>query len=66
VLSGGEPASTFPSDHPDRRIDYVLYQPEDAWRVVEVQVVAEEVASDHRPLLVVLEHAAPLHDPGRR
>ena len=46
---------TYPSAAPVRRIDYVLARPPAAWRVVSVEVTPEEVASDHRPLLVVLE-----------
>jgi len=46
---------TFPSATPERRIDYVLVTPPERWRVLERHVIAEEVASDHRPLLVVLE-----------
>jgi len=49
------PEPTWPSDVPRVKIDYVLFRPADCWRVVETQVVAESVASDHRPVLVVLE-----------
>ena len=37
------------------RIDYVLVRAEDPWKVVEVKVVDNLIASDHRPVLVVLE-----------
>ena len=40
-------------------IDYVLVRREDPWRVVESHVIDERVASDHRPVLVVLEWTAP-------
>jgi len=46
---------TFPSNKPVRQIDYVLYRPAARWKVVENRVLDEPVASDHRPLLVVLE-----------
>ncbi|MHC5537020.1 endonuclease/exonuclease/phosphatase family protein [Singulisphaera rosea] len=46
---------TYPSDKPLRQIDYVLYRPAARWKVVETRVLEEPVASDHRPLLVVLE-----------
>jgi endonuclease/exonuclease/phosphatase family metal-dependent hydrolase len=49
-----KPILTFPSDKPDRRIDYVMYRPENKWKVVEVRVLDEPVASDHRPVLTVL------------
>ena len=49
------PAPTWPAGNPQMRIDYVLIRPGSAWRVVEATVIDETVASDHRPLLVVLE-----------
>ena len=45
---------TFPSDTPNRRIDYVMYRPTHKWNVNEVRVLDESVASDHRPVLAVL------------
>ena len=49
------PQPTFPSSSPRRRIDYVLFRPASRWRVLESRVIEEKVASDHYPLLVVLE-----------
>ena len=49
------PNPTWPSDRPRSKIDYVFFRPASAWRVVEQQVVNEPIASDHCPLLVVLE-----------
>jgi len=40
---------------PERQIDYVLCRPAPHWKVVEVRVLNEPVASDHRPVLAVLE-----------
>lgn len=48
-------AFTFPSDEPIKKIDYVLYYPAKRWRVLEKRVIDERIASDHRPVLVVLE-----------
>ena len=48
-------APTFPADKPNRRIDFVMLRPPAAWQVVETKVVAEPVASDHRPVLAVVE-----------
>jgi hypothetical protein len=53
--TAGQPDPTWPSDQPRLKIDYVFFRPADGWRVVEKQVINESVASDHRPLLVVLE-----------
>lgn len=49
------PLLTFPADKPDRQIDYILVRPKARWKVIETKVLDEPVASDHRPLLVVLE-----------
>lgn len=48
------PRETFPSDAPDREIDFVLLRPAGAVEVLEHTVAAELVASDHRPILAVL------------
>ncbi|HEX5471939.1 MAG TPA: endonuclease/exonuclease/phosphatase family protein [Lacipirellulaceae bacterium] len=45
---------TFPADKPDHCIDYVMCRPASRWKVVEVRVINEPVASDHRPVLAVL------------
>lgn len=50
------PDATYPSDKPRIKIDYVWFRPARQFRVVETQVVDEEVASDHRPVLAVLEY----------
>lgn len=44
---------------PVSRIDYILLRPGDPWRVVEVQAIEERVASDHLPILAVLEWTPP-------
>jgi endonuclease/exonuclease/phosphatase family metal-dependent hydrolase len=46
---------TSPSANPSRKIDYILFRPEDSWRVIETRVIDEKVASDHCPVLSVLE-----------
>ena len=51
----GEDHFTFPSDLPDREIDFIVYRPADRFTVVESRVIDEPVASDHRPLLLVVE-----------
>lgn len=51
----GPRACTYPSETPEIRIDYVLARPANQWVVVEQRVLDERVASDHRPILVVLE-----------
>jgi endonuclease/exonuclease/phosphatase family metal-dependent hydrolase len=44
------PQPTIPSEAPRERIDYVLLHPPGAWNVSSIEVIAESVASDHRPL----------------
>lgn len=46
---------TFPSPIPVKQIDYVLYYPAQRWCVIETEVIDEQVASDHRPVLAVLK-----------
>jgi len=45
---------TFPSDVPEREIDFAMLRPASAFEIVEHRVLEESVASDHRPLFVVL------------
>jgi endonuclease/exonuclease/phosphatase family metal-dependent hydrolase len=49
-----EPLATYPSESPAKQIDYILVRPAVRWQAIEVSVVDEAVASDHRPLLAVL------------
>ena len=59
AADSGEAGHSFPADKPVRRIDFVLLRPPAAWRVIETKVIPEPVASDHRPVLAVVElHAA--------
>ena len=48
------PSLTFPANQPDREIDFIGYRPADRCRVLEYRVLSEPVASDHRPVLMVL------------
>ncbi|QEL18001.1 endonuclease/exonuclease/phosphatase family protein [Limnoglobus roseus] len=51
----GQKFPTIPSDVPRQQIDFVLFRPATQFKVVEVKVIEEKIASDHRPVLVVLE-----------
>jgi len=46
---------TAPAAKPRSRIDYVFYRESSQFRVVESNVIPESIASDHRPVLAVLE-----------
>lgn len=53
--NGLKPYPTVPVKEPRRQIDFVLYRPQNRWRVKSVKVLPEQVASDHRAILSVLE-----------
>ncbi len=55
AVAATESLPTFPADQPRKSLDHVLYRPTSEWQVVETTVVDEPAASDHRPLLVVLQ-----------
>ena len=52
--TNAEPLATFPAAKPEKQIDYILVRPAERWNVVEVRVLDESVASDHRGLVAVL------------
>lgn len=58
ALKSGPP-DTYPSDAPDREIDFLMARRSDRVEVVEHRVVLEPVASDHRPILAVLRIESP-------
>ncbi|WP_236696339.1 endonuclease/exonuclease/phosphatase family protein [Rhodopirellula islandica] len=46
---------TIPVANPQRQIDFILFRPSNHWKVIQVKVLDEAVASDHRPIFAVLE-----------
>lgn len=46
---------TIPVNQPTQQIDFILFRPADRWKVIEVRVLDEAVASDHRAIFAVLE-----------
>jgi len=46
--------NTFPSEAPRREIDFIFFAPAGTWSVRSVDVIAETVASDHRPVVAEL------------
>jgi len=54
---------TSPAQAPKRQIDYIFVRPAGRWRVVEVRVLDEAAASDHRPLFAVVELLQPDGNP---
>ena len=53
--NGLKPQPTVPVKQPKRQIDFILYRPKNRWQVKSVRVLDEQVASDHRAILSVLE-----------
>ncbi len=47
--------NTIPSKNPTKQIDYVLIRSEKNWKVHDVEVLDEPIASDHLPILMTLE-----------
>jgi endonuclease/exonuclease/phosphatase family metal-dependent hydrolase len=45
---------TFPSNVPEREIDYVFAGPVSAWRTGDVRVIADTLTSDHRAVVAEL------------
>ncbi len=54
VPDKARPTQTFPADRPEREIDFIGYRPADRFEVLEYRVIDERIASDHRPVLMVL------------
>ena len=50
-----DPQPTMPSVNPRSKIDYIMFKPKNRWKVIEVRVIDEKVASDHCPVFAVLE-----------
>ncbi|MFC2126297.1 endonuclease/exonuclease/phosphatase family protein [Bacteroidota bacterium] len=51
----GKELKTIGSKTPRKQIDYVLIRPEKNWKVIDVEVLDEPVASDHLPIVMILE-----------
>ena len=47
--------ATFPAKEPRIKIDYILFRPANRWMVLETRVLDAPEASDHCPVLSVLE-----------
>jgi endonuclease/exonuclease/phosphatase family metal-dependent hydrolase len=47
--------ATIPVKNPIQQIDFILVRPSEGWKSVETKVLDEEIASDHRPFLAVVE-----------
>ncbi len=57
IADKGADHLTFPSESPEREIDFVLFAPADRFVVLEHHPLDEPVASDHRPLFARIVRA---------
>ncbi len=55
IEDAGKELATVPSISPRKQIDYILVRPEQRWRIIDVSVIEEGMASDHCPILMILE-----------
>lgn len=53
--TAGPDLFTSPTAKPTSQIDYILTRPSTRWKVLKKEVIKESVASDHRPILAVLQ-----------
>ncbi len=51
----GPDLPTIPSTQPTNQIDFIFFRPSNHWNVLETRVLEEPLASDHRPILSVLQ-----------
>ena len=56
-----KPLPTIPVAKPERQIDFILYRPANTFRVKEVKVLDERVASDHRAIFAVIDMGSNLN-----
>lgn len=49
------PQFTYPSNKPDKTIDYIMHYPKKRWKVISREVIPDSVASDHCAYLVTME-----------
>ena len=49
------PKPTFPSNNPERKIDYVMVHPKNRWEIISREEICDSVASDHCAYFVRLK-----------
>ena len=55
VPNKGADHFTFSSNKPAKEIDFIMYRPSDALRVLDIDVIEEPLVSDHRPITLDLQ-----------
>jgi endonuclease/exonuclease/phosphatase family metal-dependent hydrolase len=56
-----DPPPPAAQQRPALRGDHILFRPAGTWRAIEARAIDDTVASDHRPVLVVLEYVGSGH-----
>ena len=51
----GKDLKTIGSQNPRKQIDYVLVRPRKNWKIIDIEVLNEPIASDHLPILLTIE-----------
>jgi len=55
LQSNSADAFTTPVSRPARQIDFIFLRPKERWKVIDVKVLDEAIASDHRAILATVE-----------
>ncbi|NQV24283.1 MAG: endonuclease/exonuclease/phosphatase family protein [Rhodopirellula sp.] len=55
TTANDKPLFTVPVSEPERQIDFILYRSAARWKTIEMSVLPEAIASDHRAVLAVIE-----------
>ena len=55
MIANEKELPTIPVTKPKRQIDFILSRPAGRWKTVEIRVLKEAIASDHRAIFAVLE-----------
>jgi endonuclease/exonuclease/phosphatase family metal-dependent hydrolase len=50
-----EQSSTYPSDNPTKKIDFILVDPKSKWKITDSKTICDKIASDHCALLITVE-----------
>ncbi len=50
-----DPAPTYSSVNPQKKIDYIFYSPGKKWKTLETKVICDSIASDHCAVFSVLQ-----------
>jgi endonuclease/exonuclease/phosphatase family metal-dependent hydrolase len=55
IATGGDDLLSYPATKPTKQLDYILFRPGKQFRVIKSVILNEPIASDHRPVMAILE-----------